>query len=123
MSDQQKRGRDRPIPEESTPTPSENSWSEAFVSTGSTPMPSDPSSPRDTPSLDLASTIEEGSEMPQWPSSDNSRPVYRLALRSAGISLSEGFITQHPGLPKSVQKLMEPIACIPSSVKEMVSSR
>jgi hypothetical protein len=73
--------------------------------------------------MDPASTIEEGYEMTEWPSRDTGSPVYRLALRSAGISLSEGFITQHPRLPKSVQKLMEPIACIPSSVKEMVSSR
>src|SRR5579859_1262384 len=92
----------------------------------STPTPSDPSSSRGTPRLDLQSTISaamECSATPRPPSRDKSRSVYRLALGSAGIAISEGFITHHPKLPESVHRLLEPIACIPPSVKEKVSSR
>src|SRR5579859_829510 len=94
--------------------------------TASTPTPSDPSLSRGTPRLDLQATVSaatEGSATPRPPSRDNSRCVYRLALGSAGIAISEGFITHHPKLPESVHRLLEPIACIPPSVKEKVSSR
>jgi hypothetical protein len=39
-----------------------------------------------------------------------------------GIPISEGFITCHPKLPEPVKGLLEPIACIPQSVKDRVSS-
>jgi hypothetical protein len=93
--------------------------------TASTPTPSDPSSSRGTPRLALQATVEaamERSATPRPPSRDKSRSVYRLALGSAGIAISEGFITCHPKLPESVKGLLEPIACIPQSVKQRVSS-
>src|SRR5947207_5948731 len=92
--------------------------------TASTPTPSDPSSSRGTPRLDLQATVGaamEGSATPRPPSRDKSRSVYRLALGSAGIAISEGFLACHPKLPEPVKGLLEPIACIPQSVKERVS--
>ena len=95
------------------------------TATASTPTPSDPSSSRGTPGLDLQAIVAaamEDSATPHPPSRDISRSVYRLALGSAGIAISEGFITCHPKLPESVKGLLEPIACIPQSVKERESS-
>lgn len=94
-------------------------------STASTSTPSDPSSSREIPRLDLQATVTvalEGSTTTCPPSRDKSHSVYRLALGLAGIAISKGFVTCHPKLPESVKGLLEPIPCIPQSVRERVSS-
>ena len=67
----------------------------------------------------VAST--EGSATPRPPSRDKSRSFYRLAFASVDMIVSEGYLTQHPKLPPAVKKLLDPIQCIPSSIKEKVS--
>src|SRR5436309_14208440 len=88
---------------------------------GATTEPSSVSSAA-TPTTEYAPTIIsiEGSATPRPPSCDKSRPFYRLAFASANMIVSEGYLSQHPKLPLEVKKLLEPIKCIPSTIKEKV---
>lgn len=63
----------------------------------------------------------EGPATSRPPSRDKSRPFYRLAFASANMIISKGYLIQHAKLPSEVKKLLDPIKCIPSSVKERVT--
>ena len=108
------------------PKGSTNKNNQSPPAIASTTTPLGPLSSRETPRMGLQAGVAaaaEGSVTSYPPSRDKSGSVYRLALGSAGIAISEGFLTCHSKLPEPVKSLLEPIACIPQSVKKRVSSR
>jgi hypothetical protein len=68
----------------------------------------------------IVSAIEDTATV-RLPSRDTWHAFNRLAFASANAIISEGYLTQHSKLPSEVKKFLDPIKCIPLSIKEKVT--